>query len=210
MYDNDQNSIGKVNEATPAFLHLKEGLIFKRDVYIPGVLVGSVDTEHQRVFLTQTKETIDDMDLSQPPSAGEIGEATGESTAWERVRAEEQPAAEGYVIEAKNRDAIDGPTHQPSVGPDYKPIRAQPTEFKPFTSPQEHNETTTDLLVNRAPDGVPFNSQEATIGHPIPPGAPSAGNRELTQSTHPEAMVHDEAIEDAADRTRGIRDSTGG
>lgn len=182
VYDNDQNEIGEVEVATSRFLRLRHGWLFTHRLYIPDELVGSVDAEHQRVFLTQTKETIHDMDLSTPPPE-DRSVANDQSTAWEREReqSEEQSSGIPYFQDSQHRDAVDGPTRQPSVAPNYTPIRGQPTGYEPFRSPQEHNETTTDLRTNVAPGGDPFGSQEANEGKPIPPGAPSAAERELPE-----------------------------
>jgi hypothetical protein len=108
-----------------------------------------------------------------PPAPGDL---TRESPyEQERQRGQGKP----YEIDSSSRDKADGPTHQPGALPGYVPARGQPTGYEPFRSPIERNETDLDLRTNRAPDGDPFDSQEATEGEPIPPGAPHAANREL-------------------------------
>ena len=84
-----------------------------------------------------------------------------------------------YTMDSTSRDKSDGPTHQPGAAPGYVPLRGQPTEYAPFRSPREHNETDLDLHLNKARDGVPFGTQEETEGSSIHLGAPSAANREL-------------------------------
>ncbi|MGI8970166.1 MAG: hypothetical protein ACR2HB_05600 [Dehalococcoidia bacterium] len=180
VFDNDQNEIGKVGEATSRYLHLKEGLLFKRDRYIPNRLVASVDADNDRVFLTQTKETIDGMDLSAPPSPSSAEDRADQSTAAERAIDQDQQAGATYVMDSTSRDERDGPSHQPGAEPGYRPMRNQPTDYAPFRSDAERNETDLDLRKNVAQGGDPFGgSQEATVGRPIPPGAPQAAEREL-------------------------------
>ena len=134
VYDNGQHQIGEVEVASARSLRLRQGRLFTHRIYVPSYLVGSVDAEHQRVFLTQTKQTIDDMDLSTPPAEND-GPASGAAasdgnTAWQREREQAEMQASGipYLQESRSRDAVDGPTHQPSVAADYTPIRGQPAE----------------------------------------------------------------------------------
>lgn len=176
VFDCDGDSIGKVAEVTRRYLHIKEGLIFKHDRYIPIELVASVDAEHQRLVLTQAKETVDEMDLSQAP----IPERELDpSTPHAESPISAHHTAGPYVLDSASRDKPDGPTHQPGTAPHYEPLRGQPTEYAPYRSPQEHDEVDLNLRLNKAPDGDPFGSAEANEGKPIPPGTPSAGNREL-------------------------------
>lgn len=66
VYDNDQAHLfGRVVEATPGFLRLRYGVFAKHTLAIPGRLVGSVDAEHHRVFLTQASETLAAMHLAE-------------------------------------------------------------------------------------------------------------------------------------------------
>lgn len=60
-----------------------------------------------------------------------------------------------FVLHSQSLDESDGPTHQPSVTPRYEPVRGQPTEYAPYESPQERNESDLDLYVNRAPAAAP-------------------------------------------------------
>lgn len=82
-----------------------------------------------------------------------------------------------YLLDSRSRDESDGPTHQPSVRPDLQPLRGQPTEYAPFESPQEHNETDTDLRLNREP--APPSSRYWPPGSE--PWAPKGSSEKLTE-----------------------------
>lgn len=78
-------------------------------------------------------------------------------------------------------DRTDGPTHQPGVvndaahNPDRTPLgrRGVPGDGK------ERDLPTTDLYVNRHPEGDAFDSQASTVGRPLAEGEPEAANRSL-------------------------------
>ena len=66
VYDNNQaHRLGRVTEATPAFLRLRCGVFAKHTLAIPGRLVGSVDARNHRVFLTQASKTLAAMHLAE-------------------------------------------------------------------------------------------------------------------------------------------------
>lgn len=80
VYGRDGKKIGEIDEVTPTYLKLRQGLIFKKDVYVP--LMAVAQLRGNEVHLSVPQSEIEALGWHQPPFATG-GMAPG---AWATVR----------------------------------------------------------------------------------------------------------------------------
>ena len=68
VYGSDEEKIGDVAGVANDHFIIEKGFIFTTDVYVPMSAIASVDDE--RVYLTYTKDQLENQDWSSPPAEG--------------------------------------------------------------------------------------------------------------------------------------------
>lgn len=95
VYGSDDEKIGDVSAVANDHFVIEKGFIFTTDVYVPMSAIASVDDD--RVYLTYTKDQLENQDWSSPPAEG-----SGTYDADRRSHDEG-----GYAATGTDRDTIE-------------------------------------------------------------------------------------------------------
>lgn len=75
VFGSDGEEIGEITDVQPDYFHVKKGLLFRKDVYIPLAAITGTALGGDGITINMTKDEIENGDWSSPPAPGETGEA---------------------------------------------------------------------------------------------------------------------------------------
>jgi len=68
VFGSDGEEIGPVKDVGPDFIHIKKGLLFRTDVFLPLTAITGTALGGDGVTINLTKDEIDNGDWSSPPA----------------------------------------------------------------------------------------------------------------------------------------------
>lgn len=75
VFGSDGEEIGEIKDVGLGYLHVKKGLLFRKDVYIPVTAITGTAIGGDGVTINMTKDEIENGDWSSPPVMGDEAEA---------------------------------------------------------------------------------------------------------------------------------------
>jgi hypothetical protein len=70
VFGSDGEEIGEIKDVGPGYVHVKKGLLFRTDVYIPLTAITGTALGGDGVTINLTKDEIENGDWASPPSQG--------------------------------------------------------------------------------------------------------------------------------------------
>jgi hypothetical protein len=71
VFGSDGEEIGEIKDVGPGYVHVKKGLLFRSDVYIPVSAITGTALGGDGVTVNLTKDEIESGDFSSPPVLGD-------------------------------------------------------------------------------------------------------------------------------------------
>ena len=71
VFGSDGEEIGPIKDVGPGYVHIKKGLLFRTDVYLPLTAITGTALGGDGVTINLTKDEIENGDWSSPPVTGD-------------------------------------------------------------------------------------------------------------------------------------------
>jgi hypothetical protein len=71
VFGSDGEEIGEIKDVGPGYVHIKKGLLFRTDVYIPLTAITGTALGGDGVTINLTKDEIENGDWSAPPAVAD-------------------------------------------------------------------------------------------------------------------------------------------
>jgi uncharacterized protein (TIGR02271 family) len=101
-YDQAGEQIGEVADVGPNYVHVRKGMFFPKDLYIPASQVSSIDGSKSTVWVAALKQDVETIGWDDPPT-GTAWEGSGTTTTEDSITVplrEERVEAESYERDA--------------------------------------------------------------------------------------------------------------
>jgi hypothetical protein len=76
VFGSDGEEIGEISGSGPGYFHVKKGLLFRKEVFIPLTAITGTALGGDGVTIHLTKEEVESGDYSQPPVVSDTSEDT--------------------------------------------------------------------------------------------------------------------------------------
>ena len=70
VFGSDGEEIGEIKDVGPGYVHVKKGLLFRSDVYIPVTAITGTALGGDGVTINLTKDEVESGNFSSPPDTG--------------------------------------------------------------------------------------------------------------------------------------------